>query len=174
MTGGASSVSTAVLVIPSYTALMMAAVEPVTAVVVTVKVALLLPLAIVTLAGTVADDESELNATVRPPTGAGALKVSVPWEVGPPVTLVGLIAIVLRLAGGASSVRTAVLVIPSYTALMVAAVEPVTAVVATVKVALLLPLAIVTLAGTVADAESELSATARPPLGAVALKVTVP
>ena len=153
---------------------MVAAVEPVTAVVVTVKVALLLPLAIVTLAGTVAADESELNATVRPPTGAGALKVTVPWEVVPPVTLAGLIAIVLRLAGGASSVRTAVLVIPSYTALMVAAVEPVTAVVATVKVALLLPLAIVTLAGTVADNESELKATARPPLGAGALKVSVP
>ena len=87
--------------------------EPVTAVVVTVKVVLLLPLAIVTLAGTVAADESELNATVRPPTGAGALKVTVPWEVVPPVTLAGLIAIVLRMTGGASSVSTAVLVIPS-------------------------------------------------------------
>ena len=96
-----------------YSAEIITDVSPDTTMVLTVKVALLLPLAIVTLAGTMADAESELSTTVRPPTGAGALKVGVPWEVVPPVTLVGLIAIVLRLTGGASSVSTAVLVIPS-------------------------------------------------------------
>jgi hypothetical protein len=151
---------------------MIADVVLVTTVVVTVKVALLPPPATVTLAGTVAPDEFELSVTTRPPLGAGPLKVTVPWEVVPPVTLVGFSEIVLN-AGG-FTVRVAVFVTPALTAEMVADVLLATTVVVTMKVALLLPLATVTLAGTVTAEELELSVTTRPPLGAGPLKVTVP
>ena len=53
------------------------------------NVALVLPTATVTLAGTVAADELSLRVTTAPPDGAGALKVTVPWEETPAVTLVG-------------------------------------------------------------------------------------
>jgi hypothetical protein len=57
---------------------------------------------------------------------------------------------------------------------MVTEVEVVTVVVVTVKERLLAPAGTVTLAGTVAALESSDSETTAPPLGAAALKVTVP
>jgi hypothetical protein len=169
---GGLIVRVAVLVTPAYTAEIVDDVVLATAVVVTVKVALLLPPATVTLAGTVVDDEVSLNDTTRPPLGAGPLKVTVPCELLPPVTLVGFSEIVLN-AGG-FTVRVAVMVTPALTAEMVADVVLATTVVVTVKVALLAPPATVTLAGTVTPDELELSVTTRPPLGAGPLKVTVP
>ena len=74
------------------------------------KVALVLPLATVTLAGTAAEALSLLSCTTAPPLGAGALRVTVPWDVAPPVTLVGLTERVLKLGG--LTVRVAVLVTP--------------------------------------------------------------
>ena len=54
------------------------------------KVALVYPAPTVTVAGTVADGLLLLNATAAPPTGAGPFSVTVPVELFPPSTLVGL------------------------------------------------------------------------------------
>ena len=68
--------------------------DVVTALVLTVNVALLAPAATVTLAGTVAVDVLLLEReTVAPPAGAGPLSVTVPVEGDPPVTLIGFSAI---------------------------------------------------------------------------------
>ena len=61
----------------------------VTLVVLTVKLALLAPAATVTLAGTVAAD-ALLERYTDAPLAAGPLRVIVPVEGDPPVTLVGL------------------------------------------------------------------------------------
>ena len=70
---------------------MVTGVDAVTALVLTVNVALLAPAAIVTLAGTVAVDVLLLEReTAAPPVSAGPLSVTVPVEdCAPPVTLVG-------------------------------------------------------------------------------------
>ena len=83
--------SEAVLVTPAYDAEIVTGVDAVTALVLTVNVALLAPAATVTLAGTVAVDVLLLDReTATPPLGAGPLSVTVPVEVcPPPVTLVG-------------------------------------------------------------------------------------
>ena len=62
----------------------------VTGVVVTVKFAVVLPAATVTLAGTVAEGLVLDNATVMPSIGAGVFRVTVPVEELPPVTEAGL------------------------------------------------------------------------------------
>jgi hypothetical protein len=57
----------------------------------TVKLALVCPAATVTLEGTVATDVLPLwSVTTAPPEGAAALRVTVPVELFPPLTLVGL------------------------------------------------------------------------------------
>ena len=90
---------------------MVTDVELSTGVVVIVNVALALPLATVTVAGTLETDELLLSATTIPPLGAGPLNVTVPWEVAPPVTLVGLTVSALKTGGFIVSV--AALVTPS-------------------------------------------------------------
>src|SRR5207302_9011657 len=67
---------------------MVTGVDVVTALVLTVNVALLAPAATVTLAGTVAVDVLLLvRVTAAPPAGAGPLSVTVPVEdCAPPVT----------------------------------------------------------------------------------------
>jgi len=65
-------------------------VDVLTELVVAVKVALLAPAAMLTLAGTVAAAVLLLErVTTAPEDGAAALSVTVPWEVLPPTTLIG-------------------------------------------------------------------------------------
>jgi hypothetical protein len=90
----------------------VADVELATCVVVIVNVALVLPLATVTLVGSLAADESSLNETTTPPLGAGPLNVTVPWEVLPPITLVGFTEIALKTGAAGFTVSVAVLVTP--------------------------------------------------------------
>jgi len=70
---------------------MLTVVDPATALVLTVKDALVAPAATVTLERTLATVVSLLESvTCAPPVGAGPLSVTVPVEEFPPVTLVGL------------------------------------------------------------------------------------
>ena len=90
---------------------MVAEVDAVTALVVTVNVALVAPAGTVTLAGTVAAVLSLDSVTCAPPAGAGPSSVTVPVELLPPVTVVGLSASEERPAAG-FTVRVAVRVTP--------------------------------------------------------------
>ena len=55
-----------------------------------VKVALVCPATTVTFAGTVAAALLLDNATTVPPVGAAAVSVTVPVELAPPITVLGL------------------------------------------------------------------------------------
>jgi len=86
-----------------------------TAAVMTVKVALVAPAAIVTLAGTPATAGLPLeSATMAPPCGAPAESVTRPCDAVPPTALVGLTETLCRLAaaGAAVTVSVAVLLVP--------------------------------------------------------------
>ena len=76
-------------------------VDAATALVLTVKVALVAPAATVTLEGTPATVVLLLErVTVAPPDGAAPLSVTVPVEEFPPVTLVGFSVSDERVGGG--------------------------------------------------------------------------
>ena len=92
---------------------MVTTVEEPTGVVLTVKVALVLPAGTVTLAGTVATLVLLLErVTTAPPLGAGPLSVTVPVEEFPPVTLVGLRLSDESVGGAGVTVSEAVRVAP--------------------------------------------------------------
>jgi hypothetical protein len=151
-------------------------VEAVTVLVVTVNVAVVAPVATVTLAGTVAAAELSDRVTTAPPVGAALVSVTVPVEEAPPVTLVGLIVTADRLDDAATgvTVNVAVRVVPPNDPVIVTGVEAVTVLVVTVNVAVVAPAATVTLAGTVAAVELPDSVTTAPPAGAGVFSVTVP
>jgi hypothetical protein len=94
---------------------MVTGVDVVTALVLTVNVALLAPAPTVTVAGTVAVDVLLLEReTTAPPVGAGPLSVTVPVEGDPPVTLVGVSVSEETVGRGCgSTVSEAVLVVPA-------------------------------------------------------------
>ena len=87
---GGLSVNAAVRVTPPKRAEIVADVDAVTEVVVTVKFALVAPAGTVTLAGAVVALELSESETVAPPLGAAALNVTVPVDALPPTTLLGL------------------------------------------------------------------------------------
>lgn len=104
------TVSTAVFVTPPEAAEMVTDLDLFTRVVVMVNVALVLLAGTVTLAGSLAYCELSLSETTIPPVGAGPLSLTVPWEVAPPLTVVGLNVSVLN--AGRFTVSTAVFVTP--------------------------------------------------------------
>ena len=153
--------------------------DAVTALVLTVNIALVAPAAIVTLAGTLAAAVLLLDSvTCAPPDGAGPLKVTVPVEEFPPVTLAGLIVKEVRVGrgGGAGvTVSEADRVAPPKAPEILTVVDAATVLVLTVNIALVAPAATVTLAGTLAAAVLLLDrVTCAPPVGAGPLSVTVP
>ena len=138
-----------------------------------VNVALVLPDGTVTLGGTDATEGLALvRATVKPPVGALPVSVTVPVELDPPVTVVGL-RVSVESAGG-FTVIVAVLLIPPAEAVITNNVWATTGVVRIVNVAVLLPDVTVTLTGTVAIVGLALERVTRtPPAGAAAVSVTV-
>jgi hypothetical protein len=152
----------------------------VTVVVFTVKVALVAPAGTVTLAATVPTAGLLLVRETRaPPLGAGALSMTVPAEGDPPTTLPGFSVSEVRVGpeGGVGvTVSEAVCWdAPDREAETLTWVELETEVVATRKVAIAVPAATVTLAGTVAtDVLLLTSETVVPPGGAGALKAALP
>jgi len=138
------------------------------------NVALVLPDGMVTLGGTDATTGLALvRATVKPPVGALPVSVTVPVELDPPVTEVGLRVRVESVGG--FTVRVAVLLIPPAEAVITTAVWATTGIVRMVNVAVLLPDATVTLTGKVAIVGLALErVTTTPPAGAATVSVTVP
>src|SRR5260370_23160280 len=154
--------------VPLYEPEIVTVVDRITGFVVTVNVALVVPAGMVTVGGTLAADGLLLeSATCAPPAGAGAFNVTVPVEgpSGPPTTLVGFR--VSEDKTGGITVSVALCVPPPKDAEMVTAVDVATAVVVTVKVAVVAPDGTVTpLAGTLAAAFLLANVMRAPPLGA--------
>lgn len=139
------------------------------------KVAVVAPAATVTFAGTCAAALLLESVTTAPPEGAPPVSVTVPVEPFPPITLAGFSDTdeSVTVAAGVT-VRVADWVVP-YVAEIVEVVVVETAVVVTLKVALVSPAATVTLTGTWAAVVLLLDrVTTAPPVGAGPLRVTVP
>lgn len=157
-------------------AVMLNVVVDPTAVVVTVKLPLLAPAAMVRLGGTVAAALLLVKVTNTPPSGAAVAKVTVPVELAALATVEGesvTPAIDPCPAVAALIVNPAVAVFAEL-AVIVSAVVVATALVVTGKVPELEPAAIVRLAGTVAAGLLLANVTRIPPIGAAVARVTVP
>src|SRR5262245_16803202 len=129
----------------------------------------------VTVAGTLAALLLLESVTCAPPEGAAALRVTVPVDdCAPPLTLVGFSVSEETVTGGGVTVSEAVRSEERRDGEVVGTVEAATACVLTVKLALLAPAGMVTVAGTLAALLLLESATCAPPDGAAALRVTVP
>ena len=154
--------------------MILADVEVVTEVVVTVKVALVAPAGTMILTGTLAAVELHESVTVPPPLSAGALKVTVPVTGAPPTTLIGFTDTVERTGpgGGGVSVRMACASTSSVPVTKTLVNTP-TGLVGTRKVALIAPAGTVTVAGIAAQEQLLASVTTDPPAGAGSVKSTV-
>src|SRR5215211_2671184 len=176
--GGGFTVRVAVRVTPPALAVIVTGVDAVTALVAIAKVALVVPCATDTPAGTVAAAVWLLDReTAKPPAGAADVSVTLACDEAPPVTLVGLTDTVERAAGaeGGATVSVALRVAPPYVPLIVRDVDAVTDAVLTTNVALKAPAGTVTLAGTVAALVLLLDrVTTAPPEGAALVRLAVP
>lgn len=143
-----------------------------TASVFTVKLALVLPAATITEAGTVAQLWLLDSCTTIPPVGAAALSTTFPVDGDPPPTLVGFNVIDRRLGG--LIVKAAVCETPPSVPVTVAIVWDPTEVVLTANVAVVLPAGMNTLTGTEADFWLLDNLIVMPPLFAGAVRVAVP
>jgi hypothetical protein len=155
---------------------MVVGVDALTDVVVMVKAALVEPAGTLTLDGVVAALELSESDTTAPPLGAAALNVTVPAEELPPTTVVGLTETAASDALGADWFT----VMSANWNTLSSAAESWTVVgklgnVVTVKLALVAPPGIVTLAGTLAESGRLLARlTATPTGGAALASLTVP
>ena len=145
--------------------------EP-TANVLTTNVADTLPEGIVTDAGTVAEPTLDDSFTTMPVLGAGPERLTVPVELVPPTTLVGLSVRLVNTGG--FTVRVVVTLMLFNVAVKVMVFTVATAVVFATKLAVWLPADINTVAGTMTDLSELVSLTVAPPLGAGPLSPTVP
>lgn len=136
------------------------------------KLAVVAPAAIATVAGTTAEGLLEDRDTTAPPDGAGAPRVTVQTLGEPPTTEVGLSDRVNVFT--AVIVSVAVVLEPTCDADIVEVVFALTDVVAIAKLAVVAPAAIVTDAGAVALDDVDDSETDTPPAGAAEPNVTVP
>lgn len=127
----------------------VAEVEIATAFVVTVKLTELVPAATVTELGTVAEPVFDDKVTTAPLEPALPLRVTVPIEEVPPMTVVGLTVTLDSVAG--VTVKFAVCVRLFSDPVITAVFVVFTAIVFTVKLAEIEPAGIVTVAGTVAQ-----------------------
>ena len=130
-------------------------VDMATELVVTVKLALVAPAGTVTLGGTEATAGWLLPSdTTAPPAGAAAFKVTVAVEELPPTTLLGFSVREVTIGepppGGVMTSGGDLNTVPKLNREMVAEVVAATGVVETVKLALMAPAGLVTMAGTAA------------------------
>lgn len=145
------------------------------------KLAVVLPAATVTLEGRricelqggggfcARDSDTSL-----PPDGAALLRLTVPVELLPPVTLLGL-KLIDEIGTPGVSVREACTVLfPRVAVITTVVLLRTNPLVVTGKVALVAPAGTVTLPGTIIKELLLLNPTAAPPGGAAPLKVTVP
>jgi hypothetical protein len=143
------------------------------AVVETVKLAVVSPFATVTVEGTLAAlVTADARLTTTPFEDAAVLIVTVPVTLLPPMIEVGLSVTLVTVTG--ETVRLAPLLAPPEVAVMVAVAAVFTALVEIENVALDWPAPIVTELSTVADALLLESATTSPPVGALMPIWTVP
>jgi len=150
----------------------------VTELVVAVKLALLVPAGTVTLGGTVTTAGWLVPSdTTAPPAGAAALKVTVPVEELPAVTLLGVSVREDTIGepppGGVTISVADLATVPPKNREMVAEVVAVTVLVETVKLALVAPAGTVTMPGTEAAELLLEGKTSTPLQGGGALSVTV-
>jgi len=147
---------------------------PCTALVVTVKVVLLDPAGMVTEDGTCAADVLLLfSETAAPVGGAAPFSVNVPVELAPPVTVLGLRVSDVRDA--TVTVRELLLVVVPSVPEIETVTDDATPLVVIVKLALVEPAGINTLAGTCAtDVLLLCKVMTMPAAGAAPFKVTVP
>jgi hypothetical protein len=158
-------------------AVIVTGVDAVTALVAIAKVALVVPGAIETPAGTVAAVVLLLDRdTAKPPAGAGDVSVTVPCDEAPPVTLAGFtVRVESDAAAEGVTVRSAVRETPLAEAVMVVVRVTGPARVETGNVPLDSPPWTIIVAGTVAAAVFELdNETTSPPAGAPTERKTVP
>jgi hypothetical protein len=140
------------------------------------KVPVVEPAGTVTVAGTVpAAALSTERFTTNPPTGAALPRVTVPVEVNPPTTEVGLSVSAVSTGGLTVSVAVAgAFEEPVPTAEIVSFFVAATAVVVMVNVVDVAPAGTVTVVGGTAEGSLEVTVIPRPPVGAGPLMVTVP
>jgi hypothetical protein len=169
------TINTAVLLTPAAVPVIVGVAAVETATVETVNEPEVEPAGIVMLGGTVAEAPELEISTTMPPVGAAVVSVAVPVDGRPPTTVVGERLRADSATPAGVTERIADLVEPEYVAVIVADEDDVTESDVTVKFAEVEPAGIVTPGETVATAVFRLASTMlAPPVGAAALKVTVP
>ena len=173
-TGGGFTVIPNVVLLPPKVAVKVTAVELLTVPAVTRKVCVVVPCGTVTDAGRVAAFVLELvSVTVAPGGAAAPDNVRVPAPVVPLTIVDGVTTRLLGTTGAGLTVTPVVTLTPENEAVIVTAVATLTVPAVRMNVVEVEPAGTVTLAGIVAPAGDELSATVAPPVNAADDRLTV-